>query len=60
MKMNLYKVEFKGYAYVEAEDEEEAKFAFELDEFEYREKSICNVTEKGTLDMYHDMEKGLD
>ncbi len=58
--MNLYKVEFKGYAYVEAEDEEEAKSAFELDEFEYMEKSICKVTEKGTLDMYHDMEKGFD
>lgn len=58
--MNLYKVEFKGYAYVEAEDEEEAKSAFELDEFEYMEKSICKVAEKSTLDMYHDMEKGLD
>ncbi len=59
--MNLYKVEFKGYVYVEAEDEETAaEHFFELDEFAYKEKSICNITEKGTLDMYRDMEKGFD
>lgn len=58
--MNLYKVEFKGYAYVEAEDEKEARYFFELDEFEYKKKSVCKVTEKSILDMYRDMEKGFD
>lgn len=58
--MNLYKIEFKGYAYVKAENEEEAENTFTFDEFEYREQSICNITEKGTLDMYRDIGKGLD
>jgi uncharacterized lipoprotein YehR (DUF1307 family) len=43
--MARYKVSFSGFAYVEADDKEEAKDMFQDDEEMYKETDIDNVEE---------------
>lgn len=40
-----YKVNFSGFAYIEANDEKEAKDKFGCEDIEYEEYSIDNVEE---------------
>ena len=43
--MAKYKVSYGGFAYVEAESEEEARELFEDEDFAYREQEITDVIE---------------
>lgn len=43
--MAKYKVAFSGFAYVEADDEEEAKELFQNDEADYMETEIDSAEE---------------
>ena len=43
--MAKYKVSFSGFAYIEANDEEEAKDLLYFDEFSYKETQIDEVEE---------------
>lgn len=43
--MAKYKITFSGFAYVEAEDEEEAREAFDDDDFAFKETKVDNVEE---------------
>lgn len=40
-----YKVKFSGFAYVEADSEDEAEESFDDDEFAYKETSIVSIEE---------------
>lgn len=49
--MNKYKIEFRGYAYVEADSEEEAKEKFYDDDFIYKDDVIDNTEQVWAIDM---------
>ena len=44
-KMKKYKVSYSGFAYVEAENMQEAKEKFEYDDSVYQEQAVDNVEE---------------
>lgn len=43
--MAKYKVCYEGFAYVEADSEEEARELFEDEDFAYREQEVTEITE---------------
>ena len=43
--MAKYKVCYEGFAYVEADSEEEARELFDDEDFAYREQEVTEITE---------------
>lgn len=42
-EMKVYKVEYKGFAYVYADNEEQAKLLFDSDTYAYSEQEVTDV-----------------